>query len=107
MQVGHSFAGVGSVVEHKSEAILIEAKLFGDLGGLEQQMSENLVVGGLSFGDARDGLFRDDQDVSGGLGFDVPEGDDFVVFVENGGRNFAGDDLLKQCFAHDAGNVLG
>ena len=65
------------------------------------------MVGGLSFGDARDGFLRDDQDMSGGLGFDVAEGDDFVVFVEDGGRDFSGNDLLKQCFAHDSCNVLG
>lgn len=107
MQMRHGFAGIGSIVKHKPKPVLIQSKLFGDFSGLKQKMSEDLVVGGLSFSDAWDGLFRDDQDMSGSLGFDVAEGDDFVVFVEDGGRDFAGNDLLKQCFAHDSRNVLG
>ncbi len=106
MQVRHGFSGVGPIIEDEPEPILREAELFGDFGCFEQEVSEDLVVSRLSFGDARDGFFGDDQDVSGRLGFDVAERDDFVIFVDDGSGDLAGNDLLEQCLAHDSATCL-
>ena len=99
MQVGDGFAGIGAIIEDEAESVF-EAELFGDFGGFEEQMSEDGVVGGLGFSDARDGLLRHDEDVDRRLWFDVMEGNDPVILVNNGGRNFARYDFFKQRFAH-------
>ena len=101
MQMGHGFAGIGSVVEDEPEAALCQAKLPGDFGGFQHEMTEQGVIFRFGFGDAGDGPFGDDQHVLGGLRLDILKGDDLVVFVNDRSRDFAGDDLFKQGFAHD------
>lgn len=93
------FAGVGAVVDDEAESVF-EAELFGDFRCFEEQMSKDGVVCGFGFSDARDGLLGDDQDVHRGLGFDVVEGNDPVVLVNDGGWDFARYDFFKQRFAH-------
>lgn len=99
MQVRDGFAGVGAVVEDEAESVF-EAELFGYFSRFEEQMSKDGVISGLYFSDARNGLLRHDEDVNRRLGFDVVEGNHAVIFVNNGGRDFACYDFFKQRFTH-------
>ena len=100
MQMRDGFAGIRAIIEYEAEACRGEPEFFGDRGGLEEQMTEDLVIFGLGFGDARDRLFRNDQHMHGRLRFDIAKGDDFVVLVKDGSRDFARDNLLKESFVH-------
>lgn len=99
VQVRDGFAGVGPVIEDEAESVF-EAELFGDFTGFEEQMSKDGVVTYFGFSDARDGFFGNDEDMHRRLGFDIVESDHPVVFVNDGGRDFARDDFFKQRFAH-------
>jgi len=47
------------------------------------------------------GFFGDDEDVNGGVGLDVAEGEDEVVFIDDIRRNLAGDDFFKSVMARE------
>ena len=100
MQVRHRFAGVRAVIDYEAEAILRQAQFPGNFGGFQQQMTELGLVFGLCFGDPRNGFLRDQEDMRGRLRGDVVESDDQVVLINNPGRDFTGDDFLKQGLAH-------
>lgn len=101
MQMGNRLAGSRPVVEHKPIAGLGQAELPGDFGGLEQQMTEHLLVRWLGLGHARDAFFGDNQHVRRRLRFDVMERDDLRVLEHNIGRNLPRGDSLKQSLAHE------
>src|SRR5256885_13645756 len=63
-------------------------------------MAEDLMIFRLGFGDARDGLFRNDQNVGRRLGLHITESQHQVVLVFDRGWDFASDDLFEQGFAH-------
>ena len=63
MQVRHRFPGMRPIVEDQPESGLVHAQLLRDLGGLEQQMAQDLVILWFRFGDARNHSFRNDEDM--------------------------------------------
>lgn len=104
MKVGNRFTAVGAVVDHQSEAALIEALILGDLRGSQQQVAEHglIFVGG--FGDPWDGLARHHQVVDRCLRRDVLEADAVVVLVQDLGGDLLVADFLEQClFSHGDG----
>jgi len=101
VQVRHGFAGVGAVVDYKTVTAFLQAKFVRNLGGLQQKVAEDLMVFRSGFGQARNGLLGNDQNVRRRLRFDVAEREHQIVFINNGRRNFAGDDFFKKCFAHN------
>jgi hypothetical protein len=77
-----------------------EALFARDCGSGEQEAAEQWLVGGLRFGQRCQVLFRDHQNVGGGLRLDVMEGENRVVFKDLFRGNAARDD-----FAEDAVRV--
>ena len=100
MQMRHCFAGVWAIVEHQPEAGLGQPQFISYFCGLEQEMTEDLMILGTGLGNARDGLLRDDQHMGRGLGFDILKSQDQVVFVNDRGGNLTRDDFLEKSFAH-------
>ena len=100
MQMGHGFARVRTVVEYEPVAALFEPKLFRNLSGFEHQVSEDFVILGPGFGDARNGFPGNDQNVGRRLRLDVPEGTDQIVLINNVCWNLTGDNFLEKCLAH-------
>ena len=100
MQVRHGLAAVRAVVDDEAVARFVQAEFRGDLGGFQQQVAEKFLVIRRCLGDAWDGLLGNDDDVCGRLRLDVAEGEDGVVFKNNGGGDFARGDFFKQGFAH-------
>jgi hypothetical protein len=103
MQVGHRLACIRAIVKDKAVTGLVESKLSRNFRRLQQKMTQNLMVGRCRFGDARDGLFRNDQNVRWRLGSDVPEGNDKFILVNDLRGDFARDDFFKQGLAHSWG----
>jgi len=100
MQMRHCFAGVWAIVEHQPEAGLGQPQFISYFCGLEQEMTEDLMILGTGLGNARDGLLRDDQHMGRGLGFDILKSQDQVVLVNDRAGNLTRDDFLEKSFAH-------
>lgn len=106
MQMRHGFARVRPVVKHEAIAALLEAEFLSDFSSFKQQVTKNLVILGLGFGDAHNGLLGDDQNVGWRLRLDVAEGAHQIIFIDNVRGNFAGDNCFKECFPHDRNGWL-
>lgn len=105
MQMRHGFSCVGAIVENEAETILFESKFFCYVSRLEKEMPEELLVFRSRFGDARDWLLWDDQNVHRRLRLDVAKGDHQVVFIDDSCRNLAGDDFFEQSLAHISSGI--
>ena len=95
-----ALTAVLAVVDNQPVAAFVQPQFAGNFGGFEQEMPEQRLVFGLGLGNARDGLFGNDQNMLRRLGVNVANREHQVVFVNNRRRNFAGDDFFKQGFAH-------
>ncbi len=102
MEVGDGFTGVGAVVDDEAEPALSESKVLRDLGGFQEQMTEDPRIVGVGSEDAGDRFSGDDQDVDGGFGVGVMEGHDLVVFIDDLRRDIMINNFLEKCFAHRA-----
>jgi len=45
-------------------------------------------------------FFRNEENVCGGLGSDIPKSEDVVVFIQDVGLGFSVDDLFEDRFSH-------
>ena len=95
MKVGHRLSAIAAIVDHQPIAVLLQAQLRGDFGGLQQKMPEQRLVSRASLRDAGNGLFRHDERVNRRLRIDVAERQHDVVLVNNLRRNLARDDFFK------------
>ena len=100
VEVFDGLAAVGAGVDDEAVA-LGEVLLAGDFGGGLQELAEERGVGGFAVGHGGDVVFGDDEDVSGGLGVDVREGEGLVVFVEAGYGDGAGGDFAEEAVHRD------
>ena len=94
--MGHGFSAVGAIVDDDSEAIFGVAFLAGDLADFQEEMAQEFLVFGRAFGDANDWFFGNEKKVDRGLGRNVTEAKAEIVFVDDVGGNFPGDDFFKQ-----------
>lgn len=100
MQMRDSFASIWPVIDDQTVTGLGQSGFFRHLARLEQQVSKNLTMFGIGFGDSRKNLLRKNQKMHRRLRLDVFDGQDQVIFVHNLCRNLPGNDLLEQSFAH-------
>src|SRR5260370_30863247 len=63
-------------------------------------MAEHLMIFGLGLGNAWNHLFRNNQNMRGGLRLNVSKSKHQVVLIYNRGGDFAGYDFFKKRFAH-------
>ena len=98
VEVVDGLAAVGAGVDDEAVAVG-EVLPAGDFAGCVEEVAEGgfVVLRGVGVGGQV--VFGDDEDVGGGLGIDVREGEGLLVFVDAGGGDFAGDD-----FAEEAGH---
>jgi hypothetical protein len=97
MKVRDSLAAVGAVVDDEAETGVgfVDAKIGGNRACCEKEVAKDIPVLRSGFADSRDGLFWNDEDVAGRLWTDILEGETKLVLVNDIGRDFAVDDLLK------------
>lgn len=96
MRVEDGLPGSGAGVEHDAVPGPVDLLVGGDVPGLAQDVGEDLRLGGGERGGVRVMDAGDDEDVGGGLGVDVAEGDRGVGLPDDGGRDLTGDDLAEQ-----------
>ena len=96
MEVGDGFASMSSVVDDDAEAIFGIAFLSRDLSRLEHEVPEEGLVSRLRKSDAGDGFFGDEKKVDRSLGGDITKAERQVIFIDDVGRDFAGDDFFKE-----------
>lgn len=101
MQMWDGFARIFAIVNDQAESSFLEAHLSGDLCCLQEEMTKNGVIIGLRFGNPRDGLLWDDEQMGGRCWFDVAKGKHKVIFVYDVGGQFARDDFFEESFAHE------
>ena len=95
MQMKHRLACPWAHVQDGAISLL-DFALTCDLCGSEMTASNNFGIGGLGLFQSGEMTLRNDQDVGGGLGTDIFEGEDMFIFVDFPGRNFAADDAAEE-----------
>lgn len=95
MQMGNSFAAIGTIVDYEAVARLVQAKLRRHRSRLQKQMAQKLMVLGLRFADAADFLLGNHDNVRRRLRTYVAEGQHEVIFVNNCGRDFFVNDFFE------------
>lgn len=94
MEMGYRLAGIGAAVGDEAVAVC-QACFFRDMGnGLKDMGDHGAVLGGHTV-EGGDVSLGDHEDVNGGLGIDVAEGQNGVILVDLGGGNVAGDDFTE------------
>ena len=101
VQVKDALPGLFAVIDDQTK-IFFATQRARDLTGFEQQMPQYLLIVGGGVGDFRDGFFRDDQNVDGGLRVDVLERQTAIILIDDIGGYLARDDLAENCPAHES-----
>ena len=98
VQVGNGFTSVAAAVDDEAEAFafIADAEFLRDVAGGDQEMSQNGFILFPGPCHARDGFFRNDEDVDGCLGADVAEGNADLVLMDDIGGDFPPDDPFKE-----------
>ncbi len=105
MEVRDGFAGVRSVI-HDQAKPMGELKFFCDRAGDEQEMTQDGLVGGRRFTDARYHFLGHNQKMHGCLRLNVVQYHAVFILMFNAGGNFASDDFFEERF-HGAGKKPG
>ena len=100
VQVRDRFSSIGSVIDDESITCFFQLALAGDTLRGGKKMGEDRMVFGGDGAVASMMFFGDEKDVGRGLGSDVAEGNDVIVFVEDVGLSFPVDDLFEDRFGH-------
>jgi hypothetical protein len=100
VQMRDGLAAVRAVIDDQTITVLRQTGFFRDFAGFEQDMTKQFAVFGTRFGDARDQFFWKNQDVRRGLGIDVTDSHDQIIFKNNLRRNFPRRDFFKKGFRH-------
>jgi hypothetical protein len=98
MQVGHGFASILAMINHKAEALAggADAKLAGHGTCRQEQGPQLRLIGRNRLTHTGDDVLRHDENVDGSLGRDVPEGEGVSILVDDISWDFAGDDAFEK-----------
>jgi DNA polymerase III subunit delta len=96
MQVIHLLPAVAVAIDDEPVTSLGNAELAGKVTRHDKHAPDQRPVGVADVVGCGDGLVGDDEDMHGRPGLNVPEGRDFLVAVDNIGRQLPGDDAFKQ-----------
>lgn len=96
VEVRDSFAAVGTVINDRAETRLIDSELARYFPSREQQMAENFLICCAGIADSGNGFARNNQDVSGGLRRNIPEGTTNRIMVDDVRWDLAVIDFFKK-----------
>ena len=96
MKVGNGLAAIPAVVDDEAIACFGDPATPGHFRGSHHEVAEEGRIVRAGFADSGDGTLRDQDDMDGGLGLDVPEGEQEVVLENNVCGDVACDDALEQ-----------
>ena len=100
MDVKHRLTSVTIRVEHCAESLVGDPLVFCDGSRSPDQLADDLIVRRLKLVQRLDVSLWNDEDVGRRLGVDVVESKHVLVFVDDGGRDFAVDDSAEQTRRH-------
>lgn len=95
VQMRDGFATIGPIINDDAEAGITKAFFPGQGLRDKEQVAKQRLIGRRAEADTRDHLLWYDEEMDRGLRVDVMKGQALVVLMDNLGRDFAGDDLLK------------
>lgn len=95
MQMGNGFAGVRAVVEYQPITALPQTKFLRHLSSFKHQVTEHLMIRRQRFGNAGNGLFGNQQDMDWGFWSNILKRQHEIILVNDGCRDFSGNDLLE------------
>lgn len=104
MEVRDGFSAVGPVIDDGAETRLIDSELASHFPSCEQKMAENFLIRCAGFADSGNGFTRNNQDVSGGLRRNIPEGTTNSIMVDDVRRDLTVIDFFKKRL-HVAGRI--
>ena len=87
------FASIRTVINHEAEAGIVDAFLPGNVLGNIKKMTEQRFIGDGRFANPCNLLLGNDQDMDGCLRGDVVKSQAEIVFMDDSGGNFLGDDF--------------
>lgn len=104
MEMGDSFASVLTIVDDHPETLFLVTLLTGNLSDLEHQVAQEFLITGFGKRDPGDGFLGNEKEVDRSLRCNVAEAETEIIFVNDIGRNFPGDDFLEESgfVAHDS-----
>ena len=104
VKVWYRFPSVGAIVNDDPEAFFRIALLAGDLTDFEHHVAEQILVCGTGQGNPGNRLFGNQEKVNRSLRSNVTETKAKIIFIDNLGWDFTGDDFLKKSgfVAHDS-----
>jgi len=100
MQVGNGLAAIAPIVDDESITGFFETKGGCDLRRAQKKVTEQGSIVRSGEGDSGDGFLWNNERVNGCLGIDIMKREDEFIFVDDTGRNLAGDYLLENGFTH-------
>jgi hypothetical protein len=106
MEMRDAFSAIGAVIDDQAETRIVQAFLFGHGLRDKDEMAEKRFIFGLGGRHARDFPFGNNQNMNRGLGLNIVERHAAVVFKNDPGGNFAGDDF-REDGAHDGREFFG
>lgn len=99
MEMRHGFASMRAIVDDKPEAGIGDILTASDICCSKQQMPEKALLVCLCRRNARNRIFGNHKNVHRRLRCDVAKGKALLILKNDVGRNFTGDDFLKNCHA--------
>lgn len=96
MEMEDALTGVGTLVDHQPVASRRQPDRFRHVARCEEKMTEHLHIGGRGVMNAHDVLLGNDEQVRGGDGPYVPEGENVIVFEHDLRGSLSSDDVAEE-----------
>jgi hypothetical protein len=103
----HGLPAMAVAVDHATVTIVGEAPILGPAHCSREEFFHERAVIRLKIIERRDPTLRNEQHVHGRLRIDVAERQQFIVFVNDIGRNFTSDDPVEDRVGHCGSLQLG
>ena len=96
VEMRNAFATIAPVVDHQAIAAGFESETPGNLGRLEEEVPQEGLIFWQGLADSGDRLFGNHQDMHRGLGLDIVQCQNLIVFIGDFGGDLAGDDAFEE-----------
>jgi len=97
VQVVYRLASVSPIIDNQAKTIIRQSLQLGDVSGDDEEVSQQRLIPRLYGANPCDRALGNHQHMDRCLGMDVAKGQRAIVFVDNVGRDLAGNDPLEEC----------
>ncbi len=102
MKMGDCFPPVRSVIDDEAVTRFVQLELAAHALGRGEELAENKAVLGRNRSVPGMVFFRDNQDMNGGLGGGIAEGNGVIILIDDVSGHLAIDDALENRLGHGA-----